>query len=312
MAASSTLMTTSTGEPIERTVAIPGRIDLRLTLGPLVRGRSDPTARLDRGTFQRAVRTPLGPAAEVVSLAPGGVRIRAWGPGAGWLAAAAPDLVGVDDDPSALVPRDPLISELGRRLAGLRLGRTGAILEALVPAVIEQKVTGTQAHQGFSGLVRALGEPAPGPLGLRLPPAPGVLAALPYYGYHPFGIERRRAETLRRVAREADRLEALAGLPAPAALAALTALPGIGPWTAAEVAARALGDPDAVSVGDFHLKHLVGWALAREPRGTDERMLELLEPYRGQRGRVIRLLEASGMRAPAYGPRLAARRIERD
>jgi 3-methyladenine DNA glycosylase/8-oxoguanine DNA glycosylase len=312
MAATSSLVTAPTEEPVERTVAVAVPIDLRLTLAPLVRGRGDPTTRFLRGTFQRASRTPEGPAAEVISLTPEGIRVQAWGPGAGWLVAAMPDLVGVDDDPSVLVPHQPLVAEISRRLAGLRLGRTGAILEALVPAVLEQKVTGAQAQRGFAGLVRALGEPAPGPLGLRLPPAPSALATLPYYGYHPFGIERRRADTVRRVAREAGRLEALARLPASAVQAALMALPGIGPWSAAEVAARALGDPDAVSVGDFHLAHLVCWALAGEPRGTDERMLDLLEPYRGQRGRVIRLLEASGIRAPAYGPRLAVRRIERD
>ncbi len=87
-------------------------------------------------------------------------------------------------------------------------------------------------------------------------------------------------------------------------------MPGIGPWTAAEVGVRALGDADAVSVGDFHLPNLVAYALAGEPRGNDARMLELLEPYRGQRARVMRLLELSGIRPPRYGPRLAPRRIE--
>jgi 3-methyladenine DNA glycosylase/8-oxoguanine DNA glycosylase len=90
----------------------------------------------------------------------------------------------------------------------------------------------------------------------------------------------------------------------------LRAFPGIGPWTAAEVGMRAFGDPDAVSVGDFHIPNMVAWALAGEPRGTDERMLELLEPYRGQRGRVIRLLELAMFEAPRYGPRLAPRRID--
>jgi 3-methyladenine DNA glycosylase/8-oxoguanine DNA glycosylase len=73
----------------------------------------------------------------------------------------------------------------------------------------------------------------------------------------------------------------------------------------------ALGDPDAVSEGDFHLPNLVAWNLAGEPRGTDERMLQLLEPYRGQRGRVQRLLEAGGTGAPRFGPRMRIHSIGR-
>ncbi len=151
-------------------------------------------------------------------------------------------------------------------------------------------------------------------------PAPEVLAALPYHAFHPLGLERRRAELIRAVCREAPRLERLgtgatigpAATPEgrATAYAALRAFPGIGAWTAAEVGQRAFGDPDAVSVGDFHIPNMVAWALAGEPRGTDERMLELLEPYRGQRGRVVRLLELSGMKAPRYGPRLSPRRID--
>ncbi|MHB8400057.1 MAG: DNA-3-methyladenine glycosylase family protein, partial [Candidatus Limnocylindrales bacterium] len=193
---------------------------------------------------------------------------------------------------------------------GLRFPRTLRVLEALVPAIIEQKVTGAEAHRAWRGLVMAHGDTAPGPAGLRLPPDPHVLARLPYYGFHPFGIERRRAEVIRRVASDAARLEAASALESPQGQARLMAMPGVGPWTAAEVAARAWGDPDAVSVGDFHLPNLVAWALAREPRGTDERMLELLAPYAGQRGRVLRLLEVSGIAAPRYGPRYAGRRIE--
>jgi 3-methyladenine DNA glycosylase/8-oxoguanine DNA glycosylase len=145
---------------------------------------------------------------------------------------------------------------------------------------------------------------------LRLPPTPATLAGLPYYEYHPFGVERRRAELIRRVAARAAWFEGVVDLPLADAYARLTAVPGIGPWTAAEVAVRALGDVDAVSVGDFHLPNLVAFALAREPRAGDARMLELLEPYRGQRARVIRLLELSGIRPPSYGPRLPFRRIE--
>jgi 3-methyladenine DNA glycosylase/8-oxoguanine DNA glycosylase len=201
---------------------------------------------------------------------------------------------------------------------GLRIGRTERVIEALVPAVLEQKVTGDEARRAYRGLVARFGEDAPGPRGLRLPPAPSTLASVPYHALHPVGIERRRAHLLAAVCRDATRLETLgsaAAGPAAApearatAYAALRAYPGIGPWTTAEVGIRALGDPDAVSVGDFHAPNMVAWALAGEPRGTDERMLELLEPYRGQRGRVTRLLELAGVEAPKYGPRLSPRRI---
>ena len=151
--------------------------------------------------------------------------------------------------------------------------------------------------------------PVPG--SLYLPPAPDRLATLPYFELHPLGLEQRRAGTLIRAAREAARLESAVGLPPEQALALLRSVPGVGAWTAAETARAAFGDPDAISVGDFHLPHLVSWALAGEPRGDDARMLELLEPYRGQRARLVRLLELSGIVPPRYGPRLAARSIER-
>jgi 3-methyladenine DNA glycosylase/8-oxoguanine DNA glycosylase len=226
-----------------------------------------------------------------------------------------------------------------RVVGEVRIGRTGRVIEALVPAILEQKITGEEARRAYRGLIARWGEPAPGPAGLRLLPPPEVVARLPYHALHPIGLERRRAEVLAAVCRDAARLEALGAAAAgpmaagpvaagpvaaghmgsadatraarAAAYAALVAYPGIGPWTAAEVGMRAFGDPDAVSVGDFHLPNMVAWALAREPRGTDERMLELLEPYQGQRGRVVRLLELAGIEAPKYGPRLTPRRIDR-
>jgi 3-methyladenine DNA glycosylase/8-oxoguanine DNA glycosylase len=147
-------------------------------------------------------------------------------------------------------------------------------------------------------------------MGLRLLPEPAILARLPYYAYHPLGLERRRADLIRTIAARAAWFEAIVDLPLPEAYARLLAVPGIGPWTAAEVAVRALGDDDAVSVGDFHVPNLVAWALAGEPRGNDARMLELLEPYRGRRALVVRLLELGGPARPRRGPRFAPRRIE--
>jgi len=230
--------------------------------------------------------------------------VSAWGDGAAWAIAAAPELVGARDSLDGFDPGRGLVAELHRRMPGLRIGRTKAVFEALVPTVIEQKVQGVQARASYRAMVRRLSEPAPGPEPLLLPPAPNVLAATPTYALHPLGLEARRAGVLREVARRARRLEEAVDMDPSAATARLRAIPGVGAWTAAEVAAVALGDPDAVSVGDYHLANTVAWALAGEPRADDDRMLELLAPYAGHRGRVVRLLEAAGIAAPRFGPKL--------
>jgi 3-methyladenine DNA glycosylase/8-oxoguanine DNA glycosylase len=281
-------------------------IDLAATLRPLAHGRGDPTIRFAVDGIWRATRTPAGPATLRLHAVANGVRAVAWGPGAEHAIAELPDLVGATDDPSALEPRHPVIAYLVRRLPGLRLTRSNRPFEALLPAICEQKVTGIEARAAFRAIVLRHGEPAPGPGGLRLAPEPSVLAGLPYFAYHPFGLERRRADVIRRAGGVGTRLESRA--PAEA-YRLLASVPGIGPWTIAEVGRVAFGDPDAVSVGDYHVPNLVAWALAGEPRADDARMLELLEPYRGQRGRVQLLLEASGMLPPRYGPRMASRRI---
>jgi 3-methyladenine DNA glycosylase/8-oxoguanine DNA glycosylase len=187
--------------------------------------------------------------------------------------------------------------------------RTDAVFEATVPTILDQKVPGVQARWAYAELTRALGEPAPGPVKMLLPPSPAVLAAQPYWFFHRFGVERRRADAIRTAASYAHRLEETAAMSLPEAYHRLRALPGFGPWSVAEVGQIALGDGDAVSVGDYHLPHLVSWALTGEPRGTDQRMLELLEPYRGHRARVVRLLLAGGIEAPRFGPRMPLRWI---
>jgi 3-methyladenine DNA glycosylase/8-oxoguanine DNA glycosylase len=291
---------------------VDGPLDLHRTLAPLGRGPSDRTFRFAAGKALRATRTLDGPAALQISISDGEALAEAWGPGADRALAGVPDLLGLTAVPEPLVRAHPMVTHLARRFPGVRIPRSRAVLESLVPAILEQKVIGQEARRAYVSLIRVYGEPAPGPpeLGLRLPPSPATLAGIPYYDFHPFGVERRRADLMRRVASRAAWFEQGVDLPIPEAYARLTAVPGIGPWTAAEVGVRALGDPDAVSIGDFHLPNLVAFALAGEPRGTDARMLELLEPYRGQRARVVRLLELSGIRPPRYGPHLSFRRIE--
>jgi 3-methyladenine DNA glycosylase/8-oxoguanine DNA glycosylase len=293
-----------------RTLTLDTPLDLRRTLGIHLRGSGDPTMRMAAGQVIRTTRAAEGPATIEVMVRGDRLTAEAWGTGADYLLDTLPSLVGLDDDRAGFAPRrHPLVAELDRRLPGIRLGRTRAVFESLMPAILEQKVTGTEAWRGFRGLVRRWGEPAPGPFGLRLPPPADVVAAIPYHELHPMGIERRRADLLRRVAARADRFEEIVTMPRQDAYRRLRAMPGIGPWTAAEVALRALGDADAVSVGDFHLPNLVAFCLSGEIRGDDTRMLELLEPWRGHRARVVRLLELSGLRPPAFGPRYAPRSI---
>jgi 3-methyladenine DNA glycosylase/8-oxoguanine DNA glycosylase len=292
-----------------RTLDLDRPLDLGLTLGPHLRGTGDPTMRLGRNGAIRATRTPDGPATIEIRLAGTRLAVEAWGPGADRALAAVPGLVGLTDDRSDFAPIHPLIADLDRRARGLWIGRTGAVLEALVPAILEQKVVGMAARRAYRGIIARWGEPAPGPFGLRLLPRPDVLAAVPYHAFHPLGVERRRADLIRFVAARANRFEEIAEMPLPDAYRRLRSVLGIGPWTAAEVAFRALGDVDAVSVGDFHLPNVVAFALAGERRATDERMLELLEPFRGHRGRVIRLLETSGIWPEAHGPRMPVQAI---
>lgn len=280
-----------------RTLDIEGPFSLPRTLG------GDAT-----GTW-RATRTPAGAVTMRLRQVGGRLEAEAWGPGREWALDQLPALVGADDDPTAFQPTHPRLRELSRRFAGMRLGHSRNVMEALIPAILGQKVTIREAGRSARSLTAVYGEDAPGPGSLRLPPAPEVLGSLPYEAYHPLGIERRRAETIRTCARRHRRLEEIIALPADRARARLLALPGVGPWTAAFVMAGAWGDRDAVPVGDFHLPHTVSWALAGEPRGNDDRMLELLEPYRGQRWRVVRLLKAGGIHAPRYGPRIAVRSI---
>lgn len=292
----------------ERRLELRGPLDLATTLAPLRHGVGDRTIALRRAEAWIAFRTVAGAATLRLSLiGPVVLRAQAWGDGAEAALRAAPALVGEDDAPEAFVAHHPTVRELQRRHAGLRMPRSRRVFDALVPSVIEQRVVSTEAYRCYGALLRRVGEAAPGPAGLLLHPAPEVLASMPYHAFHPLGLERRRAEVIRNAARRAAWLEAATD-PGDATRR-LRSLPGVGAWTAAEVLRSAFGDPDAISVGDYHMPDTVAWALAREARADDARMLELLEPYRGQRARVQRLLEAGRVAAPRFGPRMAPRRI---
>lgn len=283
--------------------------DVAATLRPLQHGHSGTTV-LAGNEVWTATRTPEGPASMRIVQSGRSIEAEGWGMGAQHLLERLPDWLGLEDQPEQFDPPPGLLQELHRRHPGLRFPRTSAVFEAMVPAIIAQKVAGKEAGRSFKRLMTDHGEPAPGPGGLRLQPSPDVLAAMDYADFHPLGVERRRADTLRRVAARASRVEEAATMDATDATARLMAFPGVGAWTSAKTAQVALGDADAVAVGDYHVPNLVAWNLAGEPRADDERMLELLEPYAGHRARAVRLLELDGRHAPKYGPRRRLRQIE--
>ncbi|MCX4787110.1 DNA-3-methyladenine glycosylase 2 family protein [Streptomyces sp. NBC_01221] len=298
----------------------PGPLDLRLVLGPLRRGPADPTYRMTRdGTVWRAGRTPAGPGTLRLTARGGRIEAAAWGPGAPWLLDQLPTLLGATDDPDAFRPRHRLIALTRHSRPGLRLLRTGLVMESLIPSILEQKVTTDEAYRAWRHLVRTHGTPAPGPaddaaftaLGLHVMPDPRTWSLIPSWEWHRAGVDAKRSATILRAVRVARRLEEAAAMELPEAMARLELIPGIGPWTSAETLQRSNGAADAVTVGDLHLPGIVGHALAGNRGADDEEMLALLTPYEGQRHRATRLILLSGSTPPRRAPRMTRGDIAR-
>jgi 3-methyladenine DNA glycosylase/8-oxoguanine DNA glycosylase len=298
---------------IARTVAFPGAGGFGHALAPLRRGRGDPCFRTPGdGTIWRTSLLNTGPVtARISRTGPAAAHCQAWGSGAAEFVELLPAMLGADDDDSDFFPTEPTVVAAHRKAPNLRLGRTGRVLEALIPAVIEQRVPGADAFRAWRLLVTKYGTPAPGPApdGMRVPPSADAWRYIPSWEFHLANVDPGRAQTVVGCARRASSLERLVSVPPARAREALTSLPGVGVWTAAETAQRAFGDADAVSVGDYHVSKMIGWTLLGHPV-DDAGMLELLEPMRPHRHRVVRLLEVSGLAyEPRRGPRLPVQEI---
>ncbi|GAB3459015.1 DNA-3-methyladenine glycosylase family protein [Actinophytocola sediminis] len=284
-------------------------LDLARVLGPLRRGHADPAFRRDEaGRTWLAANTAAGSGTLALHRRGAEVVGEAWGPGAPVLLDGLPALVGSQDDDSGFRAHHPLVADLRRRTPSLRLGSTGRIWDLLVPSILEQKVTGHEARRSWRELCRRFGEPAPGPVpaGLRVPPTPRAVLAITDWEWHQAGVDLSRRRAIVAAALAADRLERAARLTGRAGRDLLRTVPGVGFWTAAEVAQRAWGDADAISVGDFHIPRIVGHALLGRDL-DDAGMLEVLAPYAPHRHRVVRYLETAGIARPRFGPRLAPR-----
>lgn len=280
--------------PLER--ELPVSTDVRAAVRFQQRGAHDPAQREHAGVIWRVTRTPEGVATVALRIERTQVRAAAWGPGAAWALDQLPRLCGHDDDLDGFdATRHPFVAEMHRRHPGLRLGATDLVFDALVSAVFEQKVTGLQAFGAWRAILTWCGERAPGPTPAPMFAPPADWRLVPSWTWHRAGLEPPQSRTIVEAARRRDAIERGAD---PAGIR------GIGPWTVAEMRIRAYGDPDAVSVGDYHLAHEVGFALTGH-RVDDDAMLELLEPWRGHRQRVVRLIRLSGAFEPRRGPRLA-------
>lgn len=299
--------------PSSASVVFGGPASPGLTLSPLRRGRGDPCYHdATDGSIWRTSLMGSGPVtARIQRGAPDTVDCEAWGPGAVEFTETLPALLGADDDVSGFDPQEPTVAAAHRRSPHLRLGRTGRVLEALMPAVLEQRVYGTDARRAWRRLVTRYGAPAPGPAPehLRVPPSADVWRRIPSWEFHLANVDPGRARTMVGCAQRAEALERLVARSAESARTALMTLPGVGEWTAAETAQRAFGDADALSVGDYHLAKMVGWSLLGHPI-DDPAMVELLEPLRPHRHRAVRLLEVSGLAMkPRFGPRAPIPRL---
>ena len=312
-------------QEVSRSVSIAAPYDLLGTMAALADGPRDPTWNLSTsGDAARAVRaqwTPEGPVtASLLQDLPTAegfpvvVEGTFTGPGSVWLAERMEWLVGARDDPT--VPNAGIHPAVGDALAAtraLRIPRSLSVLDVIAPTVLGQRVTKEEAQRSFAELVRLHGHAAPGSDEVRLGPGAARLLALGDADWHAMGVDRSRAAAVRTLVRHTAALERAGALLEPTApdvsvtarfRHAAETLTGIGEWTSTTLATVLLGDPDVVILGDLHMPNGICWALASEPRGDDSRAAELLEPFRPERGRVVRALKVTGRAAaPRRGPR---------
>lgn len=281
---------------------IPEPYDFAATTRFLRTGPADPTLRREPDGFWRTAHTPDGPA--TVHLTVGAcVRAEAWGPGAAAAMQDVPRWLGLVEPPCVL-PAHPIVDRLAQAHPGLRLTDTRDVFEALTVVILQQLVTWEEATATWRRLCLDLGEPAPGPGGLRLSPTARTIRAVGPQRLQDAGVRRQQAFTLVEVARAARALQRAADLPTDDAASLLQRVSGIGPWTSGMVLGLRLARPEPVPFGDLHLPHQVAYALAGEERGSDARMLELLAPFPGQGFRVIQLIYAASIQAPRRAPRM--------
>ncbi len=260
-------------------------------------GPHDPTASRTRDRFAKAFFYRDAPAAlDFSRCGERELQVTAHGPHAQALAEEAARCLAQPDHYATFLTPDTGIQRLHWRLAGLRILRFPWLWDSVNSAILQQRIRTADAMRGWRRVTRRWGSPAP--LNLTAFPPPATLAQIPRFELEALDIDHQRAQTMLRFAQESRFHPLTASMDFPTLRAHLLRQPGIGPWTTETVLGYGAGDIDAAIPGDLHLPHLVSYALAGEPEGSDQRMMELLEPFRGHRFRIIRLLYDSGLQRP--------------
>lgn len=284
--------------PVDTEVVLSRPVDVWRTLSTLRRGPHDPAFRRENSAvLWRTTREPSGPVTvRLEQLDSHRINVRAWGDGAVEHLERLPVLVGGLDDDADFSPRHPVVLDAHRRFPGLRIPATGRVMESLIPAVLEQRVQGVDAFAAWRRLLRAHGDPAPGPVGdtLRVAPTAETWAALPAWAWHEAGVDPQRYRTAQACARLGHQLDRLVTLgDRDRIYRGLLSIAGVGVWTAAEVGGRVLGDADAVPWGDYHLGSLVGTGLVGHRLTEQSDIAAALAPFAPHRLRTLRLLMLS-------------------
>jgi AraC family transcriptional regulator of adaptative response / DNA-3-methyladenine glycosylase II len=213
------------------------------------------------GTYVRSVRQPSG--AAVVAMSPRSddvaVRVSSEGsPDLDDLRDRARRAFDLDADTAAIdtaLAADPAMTPLVARIPGIRVPGTFDGFELVVRAIFGQQVSVAGARTSLGRLVSAAGTALDRPSGgiTHLFPTAERVSELPPEA---FGMPRARAGTIRRVAALVARgeLDLSGEAPPEGPLRRLGDVPGIGPWTLAYVAMRALRDPDAFMAGDLGVR----------------------------------------------------------
>ena len=276
-------------------------VHLRRSFALQAFGKYDPSATWNGERLTKSFSTPGGVCTVTVSSAEGGLFFEAEGDEPEAVVSQLVAATRIDDGYASFAPEHQALAAHHRQLPGLRLIRVPWLFDIACSAVLQQRVRSTDAMREWGSICSRFGQKAR--TGQTTFPSPALLSAVPLHDLQAIGIDPRRARTLLALAKEIRSYPLRPEMTHEQLRLRLGHITGVGPWTVDMILGFGAADTDAVPVGDLYLPHLVSFALAGERRGTDERMLELLEPLRPYRFRVVRLLYSANISVPGWSTR---------